>query len=535
MKYGILMGALPAILITTSMAFAATTVDATPFIDRTLADCGIQKAINSLPEEGGVVELPEGEFVLERYLFLKSGTILRGKGAKTILRVGKPEARRDITKDCIKSAEIEVAGDLSGLKPGMIVHAWRFRTTDYLGYIRHYRVKEIRDQTVVLDKQSKYNLELRNKAQISWGMFTALAAPAKKGENTIRVEHPDLLKPGYAICFSGKGDLWNHHFNVVTAIEGDTCTLERALTVDSDTGTLVKHAHCIITSDGQKNIGMEDLVIRGWESKEKPAWGGFRLAGFHAVRCENITLKNIEISDWNGDGISIQVGREARVENCCVHKCNGRGFHPGTGFTNTEFVNLKSIGNGGEGSDYCWHNKNVNLRNSIIRDNGHHGVGGLGNPGDRNCTVEGNRITGNARAGIGINGGMVSGSVIRNNIVRDNSRSKPGAYAGIAIYAVAEDARNYTIEGNIVESTLENPTQWIGIEERNGKPVSREVKKRGKTITVTKIADENRIVRNKCSGHKTADILVIGAKTVAEDNEGAVVRKTEEKAEPAAP
>ena len=500
-------------------------VDAKAFIDPALPDCGIQKAIDSLPKTGGVVVLPEGTFVLERYLYLKSGTMLRGQGEKTILHVGRPEQRRNVTARVRGIAEVPVEGDLTGLKPGMIVFAWRYLNPGFAGYIREYRVKEVQGQVVVLHEPSTYELLPANKAQLSWGLTTALAAPAVRSARTIEVEHPDLFKPGDAIAFSGKGDLWDHHFNVITAIDGNTLTLERTLTVASDAGALVHHAYCLITADGEKNIGVEDLVIQGWESEEKPRWGGFNLGGFHTVRCDNITLKNVTVQDWNGDAISIQSGKEARVENCAVLRNRGRGFHPGTNFTNAEFVNCKAIGNDGDGFYYCWHNNNVNLRNSLIKDNRNNGVGGLGNPGDRKCIVEGNTIEGNARAGVEINGGMSSGSIIRNNIIRDNSRSKPGSWPGIAIYATAEDAQDYLIEGNTVESTLETPTQWIGIEERNGDPVKREIERKGKKVEVTKLADRNRIVKNTVKGHKTADILAVGPNTVVEGNGDAVVKR----------
>jgi len=504
------------------------TVDASAFINRSLADCGLQKAIDSLQPGGGVVELPAGRFVLERYLFLKSGTTLRGEGKKTILTIGKPETRRSVARDVKSgSTEIPVEGDLSGLKQGMITYAWRFRVPSWLGYIKPYRVKQIRGQTVVLEKPCKYDLLRRNQAQLSWGLTTALAAPAKKGETSIEVEHPELFRPGYALALSGKGDIWNHHFNVVTAIEGNTFALERPLTVDAEKGTLVHHAYCAITADGQENIAVENLVIEGWPSEEKPICGRFYFSGIHTVRCSNITIKNVEVRDWHADGISIQAGKNCRVEHCTATRNRGHGFHSGTGFTHGEWLHLQSIANGGDGFYYCWHDVKVNVRGCILRNNRGHGVGGLGNPGDRECIVEGNTIEGNGRAGICINGGMVSKSIIRKNTIRDNSRGKAGQWPGIALFASAEDARAYTVEHNVVESTLKEPTQWVGIEERHGKPIRREVERKGKKVIATKIADENVIRKNKVSGHKTADVIVVGPKTVCEDNPGAkAVRKT---------
>ena len=502
-------------------------VDAGAFLDRSRADCGFQKAIDSLPPGGGVVLLPEGRFVLERYLFLKSGTTLRGRGKKTVLAVGRPETRRRVARD-LKSGSMEVPmeGDLAGLEPGMVVYAWRFRVPGWMGHIKPYRVKEVRGQTVVTTKPVRCELLRRNEAQLSWGLTTALAAPAAKGEKSIQVEHPQLFRPGYALAFSGKGDIWNHHFNAIAAIDGNALILERPLGVSADKGTLVHHAYCMVTADGQKNIAVEDLVVQGWPGDEKPVVGRFYFSGIHTVRCSGVAVRNVQVRDWQADGVSIQAGRNCRVEHCIAVRNRGHGFHCGTGFQDAEFAHLTAIGNGGDGFYYCWHNVRVDVRHCTLSDNHGHGVGGLGNPGDRHNTVEHNTIERNGRAGVCINGGKVSGNTIRHNVIRDNSRAKPGQWPGIALFASTEDARSYTIENNTIESTLDPPTQWVGIEERHGTPIRREKQRDGKTIIETRIADENTIRQNTLAGHRTADIILIGPMTVCEGNRAAkTVRK----------
>src|SRR5204862_283845 len=48
--------------------------------DRSLPDCGIQKAIDALGAQGGEVVLPAGRFELLRALLLPSNISLRGQG-----------------------------------------------------------------------------------------------------------------------------------------------------------------------------------------------------------------------------------------------------------------------------------------------------------------------------------------------------------------------------------------------------------------------------------------------------------------------
>ena len=302
-------------------------------------------------------------------------------------------------------------------------------------------------------------------------------------------------------------------------------TLDRALTVDAPAGTQVYLQHSAITADGEKIIGVEDLVIRGREGALKTSGGGFQLSGIHFARVEDVTLRNVEVHHWNADGFSIQAGQNLLVENCVATNNRGHGYHPGTGWNNGEFINVRGENNGNDGLYYCWHNENVNVRDSVFIGNGKHGIGGLGVPGDHNNTIEGNTIERNGQAGIEMPGGNDTNNMIRNNIIRDNSQARPGAWPGILVTAIGSanhsHARKITIEGNTIESTLEEPTQWVGIEERHAK-VNPEM---ASAINGYHVADRNRIIGNKLSGHRTADIIVRGPNTIVEDNEGTVVEE----------
>ena len=65
---------------------------AADFIDPANPALGIQKAIDSLPPTGGLVLLPEGEFLMRRHLRLRNHVTLQGQGAgKTILKAVKSE------------------------------------------------------------------------------------------------------------------------------------------------------------------------------------------------------------------------------------------------------------------------------------------------------------------------------------------------------------------------------------------------------------------------------------------------------------
>jgi hypothetical protein len=61
-------------------------VDADKFIDLALPDCGLQKAIDSVPD-GGLLVIPKGTYLLKRSLVLKANMTISGIGPDTILTV----------------------------------------------------------------------------------------------------------------------------------------------------------------------------------------------------------------------------------------------------------------------------------------------------------------------------------------------------------------------------------------------------------------------------------------------------------------
>ena len=307
--------------------------------------------------------------------------------------------------------------------------------------------------------------------------------------------NPENFRVGQAIAYEGSGEEWDAHYNKITAINGNVLSLQRPA-AGASAGTVVYQGHSMITAFNESNIAIEDLKIVGWTDGAEAAWGmgGFVRGAIHTWNVTGITVQDVEVDHWVADGISIQGGRNATIDRSVSHDNRGHGFHPGTGLTNAEWTNLEGYGNKNDGLYYCWHNNNVNVRNSYFHDNGRHGIGGLGNPGDRNNTIEYNTLENNAEAGIQINGGLDANNTIQYNIIRNNSTASAGAYAGVHFDSM-EAARYITIRNNTFESTTS--TQRVAIQE-------------------TSNSNYNTIEGNTFSGHIT-DVIVYGANTVVNE------------------
>lgn len=510
-----------------SHAGEAHVVSATPFIDKTAPDCGLQKAMDSLGPDGGILEIPAGEYPLCRYLFVRSNVTLRGAGMeKTILTVGNPpHFSRILAKD-------DAAGTLTlenteGLTPGMLMAIYPNGKATHYRHRLYSAILSVSNTTVTLENGTR-KVRLLKDAYAIWGNQVRLAGDAAKGDVSIRVDLPALCKPNHAITLWGPGDTWNFHYNLIQSITGNVLTLQRPLTVSGKQGDVVSLNFSAITSEGQNHIGVEDLTIRGFvtESFTGP-WTGFQAGGIHTLSTSGITLRNVDVRNWSGDGISIQGASNVLVSACSATGNDGHGFHPGTGMFKTRFEKLRSLRNTGDGFYYCWSNNGTDLFDSELRDNGGNGVGGLGNPHDRHCTIARNTIENNGMCGIEAYGGdpTGTGNVIHNNVIRDNSRSKPGAYPGIALYAIpSEPCLATRVESNIIENTRLPATQKIGIEERNAEPKEGSRTKADPVYNLF-LSDSNTITGNTLKGHEIADIVITGPHSVVGDGQGQVQKR----------
>jgi hypothetical protein len=298
------------------------------------------------------------------------------------------------------------------------------------------------------------------------------------------------------------------------------------LTVAPAAGSHAQRMHSLITAEGMENVGVEDLVLEGFADQRKPTGGGFYLAALHTNETRGIAVRRVVVRDWHSDAFSFQAGGDLVVEDCTAARNFGHGFHPGTSWKGGEFVRITSAGNASDGLYYCWHNHGANLRDSKLTGNGGHGVGGLGNPGDVGNVVEGNLIEGNGLAGIEMRGGPKNhGNTVVGNTIRDNSRAAPGKHPGVLIAAVWREAPSGAIvRDNVIESTLAEPTQWVGIEERHVKPMQ-DKEQYADPETGLVMVDGSAIEGNRLQGHKTADVIVRGRATTVTGNDGRVVEE----------
>lgn len=496
-------------------------IDATRYIDQKLPDYGLQKAIEDCyTSGGGTVKIPAGIYKLRRGLLLKNNVNIDGAGIdKTILVYGKEITKINIVKK--EANKIYLESIPEKMDVGSAVVLCRTFPPSWYGEPRPAFIKTIDRNDKFIEIEAPYGMTDIKPGQscIIFGESAMLEKDIVKGETQIYLKNASIFQPGEEIAIGEPPNesLLAHGF--IKEIKDNVLILESPVSINfkaipdskeignKKINILVWALFPLIHGANVENIKIKNLTIRG-NMKENvyTTQTRYTLAGIHIYNGKNVLIENVKVLEWPSDGISLQEGNSCTVKECEIYDCLGNGLHPGTGLKNSIFEKNKLIGNG-QGLYFCWHNNGHKIINNIIAKNKSHGIGGLGNPGDRNNLIEGNQIYENGGAGIEINGGIKSNNIISNNIIKNNSQSQPGKYPGIMLYASSEDAMNYTIKNNEISDTQENKTQYIGIEEKNGtyrdKPTN---------------ADNNVIENNILSGHKVADIIVVGQNTVCKDN-----------------
>jgi parallel beta-helix repeat protein len=144
-----------------SAAAEPAVVNVADFADRESFTAGIQEAIDALPPEGGVVEIPPGTYVLRRSVALRPHVTLQGAGATTILtrdkeavtKLREPAKKRDpaISVESVEGFRVgdefflrdnqlggwhSVHGIVAGIEPGRIVLDERLWTCHEEGVFR---------------------------------------------------------------------------------------------------------------------------------------------------------------------------------------------------------------------------------------------------------------------------------------------------------------------------------------------------------------------------------------------------------------
>lgn len=421
--------------VTVTRGLPSTVIYAVDYFDPTSPTLGFQRAIDALPEEGGIVILPAGEFQLRQGLVLRSNVTLRGSDAGTVLR-RVSQAYAYVTREARpgdqKIAVTSTAGFRIGDEISLLSRAVASSSRDKM-----FIIAGIEGNMLVLDRPISENVFLPEDGAEVTNIFSVVRAEGTPTNPIVnvrienikvdgnlqssyrrwRVVAPATIYLGYAVGSTIKG---------VTVVKSPTT----GIVLEGGHDNLVEN--CTVEDSRRDGIALgseTDTIIRGCTVRGS----GFGMTG-----------------DW-GEGILVNGGRDIRVENCLTEYNLGKGLHPAGDLTiGGLWINNVSRYNGGNGFHFCYNNFGIWVVGNELYGNAYYGVGGLGlggDYGDRFNVVKNNVIYGNQRNGIFVNGGR--DNFIRNNQIGPNSALRSGQFAEIRLGEVYSTV----IEGNTIVST----------------------------------------------------------------------------------
>jgi len=175
--------------------------------------------------------------------------------------------------------------------------------------------------------------------------------------------------------------------------------------------------------------------------------------------CNRISISDLTVRNYNGDGISWQICHDVIVERCHSHDNADLGLHPGSG-SQRPVIRDNTLERNGIGVFWCWGVKFGLAENNRILDSVKHGMT-IGH-NDTDNVIRNNEILRSGIGGILFRDDQRGKDFWANrNVIENNRIIDSGAEEGIAI-DVSGQTKDIVIAGNEISDSRQ-PAQRVGI------------------------------------------------------------------------
>lgn len=319
------------------------------------------------------------------------------------------------------------------------------------------------------------------------GFKSRLIDDADIGELKLMVEDASGFEPGMSVQIwdEPQSSCWNVSAGTITDIKDNVLYIDSYLVRDyrADRGGWVSNAGAGVLIKDAENVVVSNLVIDGNRPHHEPV-DGCNGGGVAVFKSKNVTIDNIHVKDFNGEGITWQITENVTVQNCEIEGSANMGMHPGTGSPKSRILNNNSHHNSVDGMFICWRVHHSVVKGNLFHHNGRHGI--CTGHKDTDVVFEDNHIFENGSDGINLREENSRNSPHRNtfsnNLIENNGQNGEGY--GFAVYSTPQ---NLVIRDNTIRDTGKG-TQKAGIFLRKDLP--------GVTLE-----------GNNMSGHEKGDVL----------------------------
>jgi nitrous oxidase accessory protein NosD len=287
----------------------------------------------------------------------------------------------------------------------------------------------------------------------SKGVQTEYIVDADYGELKLTVKNPDGFYPGMKVQVtdSENSSCWNVSTAYITEIVDNVIYIDNYLIRDyrSDLDGKISNASSVIEIIEAENVEVLNLTVDG-NKKENFLTDGCNGSGIYIFKSKIVTIDNVVVKNFNGEGISWQITENVTVKNSEISGSGNIGLHPATGSPLSVIENNNVHDNEVDGLFICWRVHHSRVTGNRFYNNGRYGI--CTGHKDTDVIFEGNHIYDNNSDGIHLRGERAPNAPHRNsfidNIIENNGR-KNGGY-GISFNSPAEDV---VLIGNTIRDT----------------------------------------------------------------------------------
>lgn len=310
--------------------------------------------------------------------------------------------------------------------------------------------------TAPVRMKSNVNLEGAGKGTIlrkSKGVQTHFVVDADYGQLKLTVENADGFEPGMKVQVTDddNSSCWNVSTAYVTDVQDNMIYIDEYLIRDyrADKNGLISNASSVIEVIKAENCTISNLAVDGNRADNFFA-DGCNSAGILIFKSKKITVDNVQVKDFNGEGISWQITENVTIKNSEIANSGHTGLHPGTGSPFSLIENNNVHNNDEDGLFICWRVYQSKVTNNEFHNNGRFGI--CTGHKDTDVTFRGNRVYNNGSDGINLRGEREANAPHRNTFVDnviENNGTKGSGYG----FSVNSKAHDLLLKDNVFKST----------------------------------------------------------------------------------
>jgi hypothetical protein len=294
------------------------------------------------------------------------------------------------------------------------------------------------------------------------GVQTHFTVDADYGELKLTVENPAGFLPGMKVQItdSENSSCWDVSTALITEIKENVIYIDSYLMRDyrADHKGLISNASSVIEIINSENNTISDLQVDGNKANNFMA-DGCNAAGILVFKSMNVTIDNVLVKDFNGEGISWQITENVTVRNSEISGSGDIGMHPGTGSPLTVIENNVVHDNSVDGLYICWRVHHSLVKGNQFFNNGRFGI--CTGHKDTDVLFDSNHVYHNGSDGINLRG-ETAANAPHNNTFENNTIENNGLKNGGYGISINSPAQNVLLKNNIIRDT-ENGTQKAGI------------------------------------------------------------------------